>query len=246
MLCNDIGCAVTRIKDLIRQSLWASGAKGVVVGISGGLDSAVAAAVAAKALGPDYVLGVYLPSSATNSLDQADAAELCAAFGIELITIPLDGVVSAAFADPHMTNIPVLCGNYTSRLRMATLYNIAAARGYLVCGTSNRTEYMIGYSTKWGDAAADIQPLLHLWKKDVYAVAEELGVPSSIINKAPSAGFWEGQSDEDELGITYPDLDAALISLEAHEFVPQTALEEQVFALIQKSAHKRISSVSLL
>ena len=168
MLCKDIGCAITRIKDLIRQTLWASGAKGVVVGISGGIDSAVAAAIAVKALGPEHVLGVHMPSASSSPLDLADAKDFCDKFGIELMTVPLGDVVSAAFSDPYLTDTPILRGNYTSRLRMATLYNIAAARGFLVCGTSNKTEYMIGYSTKWGDAAADIQPLLHLWKKDVY------------------------------------------------------------------------------
>lgn len=246
MLCKDIGCAVTRMKDLIRQTMWASGAKGVVVGISGGIDSAVAAAVAVKALGPEHVLGVHLPSASSRPLDHADAGELCSRFGIELLTIPLDGVVAAAFADPYLTDSLVLRGNYTARLRMATLYNIAAARNCLVCGTSNKTEYMIGYSTKWGDSAADIQPLLHLWKKDVYAVAEELDIPRSIIEKTPSAGFWEGQSDEEELGFSYQELDAALISLKEHEFVPQNALEEQVLVLVNKSSHKRSSAVSLL
>jgi len=246
MFCKDIGCAVTRIKDLIRQTLWASGAKGVVVGISGGIDSAVAAAIAVKALGPEHVFGVHMLSASSSPLDRADAEELCGRFGVELLTIPLDDVVAAAFDDPYLTDTPVLRGNYTARLRMATLYNIAAARHCLVCGTSNKTEYMIGYSTKWGDSAADIQPLLHLWKKDVYAVAEELGIPRSIIEKAPSAGFWEGQSDEEELGFSYQEIDAALISLEEHEFVPQNALEEQVLVLVNKSSHKRISAVSLL
>jgi NAD+ synthase len=105
---------------------------------------------------------------------------------------------------------------------------------------------MIGYNTKWGDSAADIQPLLHLWKKDVYAIAEIFGIPRSIIEKVPSAGFWSGQSDEDELGFSYQELDAALMNLEKHEFVPQNALEEQIFALMNKSSHKRISAVSLL
>ena len=246
MLCKDIGCAITRIKDLIRQTLWASGAKGVVVGISGGIDSAVTAAIAVKALGPEHVLGVHMPSASSSPLDLADAKDFCDKFGIELLTVPLGDVVSAAFSDPYITDTPILRGNYTSRLRMATLYNIAAARGFLVCGTSNKTEYMIGYSTKWGDAAADIQPLLHLWKKDVYTMADELDIPRSIIEKAPSAGFWEGQSDEDELGFSYQELDAALMSLEDHGFVPQNALEEQVLALVTKSSHKRTSAVSLL
>ena len=167
MLCKDIGCAVTRMKDLIRQTLWASGAKGVVVGISGGIDSAVAAAVAVRAIGPENVFGVHMPVSSSCPKDREDAAVFCEQFGIAMITIPLGDTVDAAFADPALTDTPLLRGNFTARLRMATLYNVAASRSALVCGTSNKTEYMIGYSTKWGDSAADIQPLLHLWKKDV-------------------------------------------------------------------------------
>ncbi|MDR0439055.1 MAG: NAD(+) synthase [Methanocalculaceae archaeon] len=246
MLCKDIWCNVNRIKDLIRQTLWVSGAKGVVVGISGGIDSAVATTIAVKALGPAHVLGVHMSTASSSSLDHADADELCDRLGIELLTIPLDGVVAAAFDDPHMTNSLVLRGNYVARLRMATLYNIAAARDYLVCGTSNKTEYMIGYNTKWGDSAADIQPLLHLWKKDVYAIAEIFDISRSIIEKAPSAGFWEGQSDEDELGFSYQEIDTVLMNLEKHEFTPQNALEEQIFTLVRKNTHKRVSAASLL
>ncbi|MDV0442838.1 NAD(+) synthase [Methanorbis rubei] len=246
MQCKDIGCAVTRMKDLIRQTLWASGAKGIVVGVSGGIDSAVAAAVAAKALGPEHVFAVHMPVSSSSLEDQADTAELCEKFGIEMIIVPLGDLVDAAFENPGMTDTPLLRGNFAARLRMATLYNIAASRCALVCGTSNKTEYMIGYTTKWGDSAADVQPLLHLWKKDVYAVAEELEIPASIIKKVPSAGFWPGQSDEHELGITYNELDAALISLEAHDFVPETPLEETVLALVRKSSHKRTQAECLL
>jgi len=129
---------------------------------------------------------------------------------------------------------------------MTTLYNIAAARGFLVCGTSNKTEYMIGYSTKWGDSAADIQPLLHLWKKDVYLFAKELGVPESIITKTPSAGFWEGQSDESELGMSYAELDAALIALEKSGGVPKSSIEEKVLGFVKCSEHKRAPAANRL
>ncbi|HJJ90465.1 MAG TPA: NAD(+) synthase [Methanocorpusculum sp.] len=246
MLCNDIGCIITRMKDLIRQTIWTSGAQGVVVGISGGIDSAVAAAVAAKALGSEHVLGVHFPLASRCSLDLADIKELCDRFGIELLIIPLKNVLYTAFSNPYMTSNPMLCGNYTARLRMATLYNIAAARNRLVCGTSNKTEYLLGYYTKWGDSAADIQPLLHLWKKDVYKIAWDIGIPQSIIEKVPSAGFWNGQSDEEEIGFSYQELDAALVSLEEHAFVPQNTLEEQVLAVVNKNFHKRGSVASLL
>ena len=246
MQCNDIGCIITRIKDLIRQSLWASGAGGVVLGISGGVDSAVAAVLAAKAIGPEKVIGVNMPSASNTPADHADAEELCQKFGITLLTVPLDGVVSAAFSQFDLVNTPILLGNFTARIRMAVLYNIAASKGYLVCGTSNKTEYLIGYSTKWGDSAADIQPLLHLLKKDVYTVARDLEIPDAILSKAPSAGFWEGQSDEGELGLTYAEVDTALLQLEIHDFVPENPLEETVLDLMKKSQHKRVPAANLL
>lgn len=246
MQCNDIGCVITRIKDLIRQSLWASGAGGVVLGISGGVDSAVAAVLAAKAIGPEKVIGVSMPAVSNDPADQADAEELCRKFGISLLTVPLDEIVAAAFSRPGLVDTPVLRGNFTARIRMAVLYNVAASNGYLVCGTSNKTEYLIGYSTKWGDGAADIQPLLHLLKKDVYAIARDLEIPDAILTKAPSAGFWEGQSDEGELGLTYAEVDTALLQLEAHDFVPENPVEERVLDLVKNSQHKRVPAANLL
>jgi NAD+ synthase len=234
-----IGCEVVKIKDLIRRTVWSAGAQGVVIGISGGLDSAVACSLCCRALSPEKVLGVSMPVSSNDPADQRDAEELCRKLGVELITVPLESIRSAFLELPHITDTPVLRGNIAARLRMTTLYNIAAAKGYLVCGTSNKTEYMIGYSTKWGDSAADFQPILHLWKKDVYLLAEELEIPPAIIQKAPSAGFWQGQSDEGELGMKYADLDAALMNLEKNHGVPANETEERVLGLVTKSAHKR-------
>jgi NAD+ synthase len=244
--CECIGCEIVKTKDLIRQTVWGANARGVVIGISGGLDSAVACSLCCKALSPERVLGVNMPVSSNNPQDHEDAEELCRSLGVELITVPLEEVRSAFLAAPHITDTPVLRGNIAARLRMTTLYNIAAARGYLVCGTSNKTEYMIGYSTKWGDSAADIQPLLHLWKKDVYLFAKELGVPESIITKAPSAGFWEGQSDESELGMSYAELDAALIALEESGGVPKNSIEEKALGFIKCSEHKRAPAANRL
>ena len=244
-MCECIGCEIVKIKDHMRSAVWNARAAGFVVGISGGIDSAVACALAAKAVGPERVLGVSMPVSSNSPQDAADAKVLCDALGVRLITVPLGDVQEAFLAKEHITGTPLLAGNIASRLRMTTLYNIAAANGYLVCGTSNKTEYLIGYSTKWGDGAADVQPLLHLYKKDVYALAEELGIPQEIIDKAPSAGFFEGQTDEAEIGLSYAELDSALWNLELNEFVPQNAVEEKVLALVLKSEHKRKPPVFL-
>lgn len=244
-MCECIGCEIVKIKDHMRSAVWNARAAGFVVGISGGIDSAVACALAAKAVGPERVLGVSMPVSSNSPQDAADAKALCDALGVRLITVPLGDVQEAFLAKEHITGTPLLAGNIASRLRMTALYNIAAANGYLVCGTSNKTEYLIGYSTKWGDGAADVQPLLHLYKKDVYALAEELGIPQEIIDKAPSAGFFEGQTDEAEIGLSYAELDSALWNLELNEFVPQNAVEEKVLALVLKSEHKRKPPVFL-
>ncbi|MEN6611721.1 MAG: NAD(+) synthase, partial [Methanoregulaceae archaeon] len=117
--------------------------------------------------------------------------------------------------------------------------------GRLVCGTSNKSEYMLGYCTKYGDNAADIQPIVHLLKREVYEVARELGIPEPILRKPPSAGLWEGQSDEGEIGIPYAEIDTALSALESQEWVAKTPLEEKVLALVKKSEHKRLPAPSL-
>jgi len=238
--CNCIGCEIVKIKDLIRNAIWVSGAQGIVLGISGGIDSAVACALAVKAISAERVTGVSMPIASNSKEDAEDAKHLCDQLGVELLTVPL-GKVHAAFLDTE--NItkepPVLAGNVAARLRMTALYNIAATKKALVCGTSNRTEYMIGYSTKWGDGAADIQPLLHLYKRDIYRIAVELNIPTSIINKAPSAGFFSGQTDEKEIGLSYEELDTALINLEENGFKPETEIESKVLSMIKSSEHKR-------
>lgn len=236
--CSCIGCEIIKVKDLIRTAVWESGAEGVVIGISGGIDSAVAAALAVKSLEAKRVLGVFMPAREP-STDEEDARLLAETLGIELLTIPLEAPLKALLALPNITNTAISAGNASARLRMTVLYNIAAAKNYLVCGTSNKTEYLIGYSTKWGDGAADIQPLLHLYKKDVYTIAKELEIPESLITKAPSAGFFAGQTDEEEIGMTYKELDNALFSLELNDGLPNTPLEKQVAELIKKSSHKR-------
>jgi NAD+ synthase len=129
---------------------------------------------------------------------------------------------------------------------MAVLYYHANLDNKIVCGTSNRSEYMLGYCTKFGDNAADVQPLLHLYKTEVYEYARDLGIPESIIKKAPSAGLWEGQRDEEELGLSYAEIDPALQALELHDWVAATPNEEKVLNLVKKNEHKRFSAPNLL
>ncbi|HJJ46705.1 MAG TPA: NAD(+) synthase, partial [Methanocorpusculum sp.] len=172
-------------------------------------------------------------------------AELCNSLGVQLITVPLNAVHQAFLATDHISSAsPIFSGNIAARLRMMALYNIAAERNYLVCGTSNKTEYMIGYSTKWGDSAADIQPLLHLYKREIYEIAEDLSIPEEILKKAPSAGFFDGQTDESDIELTYDELDTALFNLELNDFIPKNEVEQRVLVLVKKNEHKRSLPIS--
>ena len=242
----EIGCECERIEQMIRHTLWSSGAQGFVVGISGGVDSALAAAFCARAVGGERILGIALPSPVTPEEDLKDGADLCAAFDIPFLTIPIGPMLDPFAEMEQFEKNPYLTGNLMARIRMTTLYYHANRLHYLVCGTSNRSEYMLGYSTKHGDSAADIQPILHCYKTRVFALAEEVGVPEAIITKPPSAGLWPGQSDEADLGFTYKELDSALASLEAHGWTASNAQEELILGKVQASAHKRMSPPNLL
>ena len=147
---------------------------------------------------------------------------------------------------PEFKESRYLLGNLMARIRMVVLYYHANRDNKIVCGTSNRSEYLLGYCTKFGDNAADVQPLLHLFKTEVYEYARELGVPESIIKKAPSAGLWEGQRDEEEIGLSYAEIDPALQALELQDWRAGTSIEEKVLALVKKNEHKRFSAPNLL
>ena len=180
----------------------------VVVGLSGGLDSAVVAVLAHKAF-KDDLLCVMMPShySSQSSLD--DAQELCEEFQMRVITSSIEPMLRAyEKITPDMDNLRK--GNFSSRMRMATLFDISARENALVLGTSNKSELMLGYGTLYGDLSSAVNPIGDLYKSEVYELAEYLGVSQSIIQKAPSADLWDGQSDEADLGYSYAQLDEAL------------------------------------
>lgn len=190
------------IDDEVRKT----GLNNVVLGLSGGIDSAVVAVLAHKAFG-DELLCVKMPShySSQSSLDDAD--ELVKAFGMRAITCDISPLLQA-YENDSMSNLRK--GNFSARMRMATLFDVSADKGALVLGTSNKSELMLGYGTLFGDLASAINPIGDLYKSEVFELARYLGVPASIIDKPPSADLWEGQSDEEELGYSYAVLDAAL------------------------------------
>ncbi len=243
---GDLGCRMGQVEQMIRYSCWNSGSTGIVIGVSGGVDSAVAASFCCRAIGPDRVLGLSLPAALSNRQDCEDAAALCAWLGMEHRTECIEPVLNGFRSLPGFTETPALLGNLMARIRMAILYYHANRENRLVCGTSNRSEYLIGYCTKYGDNAADIQPLLHLYKTDVYVMAREMQIPAPILSKAPTAGLWPGQTDEGELGLSYDRIDAALRSLEANNWRAGDATQELVLAMVKKSSHKRLGAANLL
>lgn len=246
MMDGDLGCAMGRIEQMIRYAAWSSGVDRIVIGISGGIDSAVAAAFCCRALGGERVLGLTLPTAVTPDEDITDASLLCRKLGMEHRVISIEPVLDAYRALPGFTASPYLLGNLMARTRMVILYYHANRDGRLVCGTSNRTEYLLGYCTKFGDNAADIQPILHLYKTEVYAYARDLEIPEPIIRKPPSAGLFPGQQDEREIGLTYPEIDAALRSLAQNGWKSTTPVEEKVLSLVRASEHKRLPAPTLL
>ena len=185
-----------------------TGIQKVVIGLSGGLDSAVVA-VLAQMVFKDSLLCVKMPShySSQSSLDDADA--LCSDFGLRSITASIEPMLKAyEELNPNMDNLRK--GNFSSRMRMSTLFDISARENALVLGTSNKSELMLGYGTLYGDLSSAVNPIGDLYKSEVYELARYLNVTPSIINKAPSADLWDGQSDEEDLGYTYSQLDEAM------------------------------------
>ena len=245
-MAAELGCRMGQVEQMIRYAYWNSGCKGIVIGVSGGVDSAVSAVFCCRAIGAAKVLALSLPAAVSNPVDIQDAAALCNQFGMEHRLISIEPMLAAFRTMPGFCDSPYLVGNLMARIRMTVLYYHANRDFYLVCGTSNRSEYMLGYCTKFGDNAADLQPIIHLYKNEVYEVARELGIPETIINKAPSAGLWAGQSDEGEIGISYAEIDTALRSLEDRDWIATTPAEEKVLALVKKSTHKRLAAPNLL
>jgi NAD+ synthase len=244
---------VEAIADWLGGKLKAAGARGFVVGLSGGIDSAVVVRLCQLAA-PDAVVGVVMPCH-SDARDEADAMLVANHYGIPVIRVDLapsfdalTGALQQAVASLPAGMTPARpsdvvdikeqmpLANAKPRLRMATLYFVANTLNYLVVGTGNRSELTIGYFTKYGDGGVDLLPLGNLLKSEVRAAARELGVPSSIIEKAPSAGLWLGQTDEGEMGFTYADLENYLTS------GPETvspALGMRIERLIRASEHKR-------
>jgi len=221
----------------IKDKVTSAGCKGVVVGMSGGLDSSVLAVLCQRAF-PENMLGLIIPCHSQQE-DKAHAQAVAGKFSIPTAEVVLDDIFNTLLrklpdykTDSSASHIAQ--ANLKVRLRMLTLYYIANQLKYMVAGPSNRSELSVGYFTKYGDGGVDILPLGNLVKGQVKELAGFLGIPQSIIDKPPSAGLWAGQTDEDELGFSYDELDRYLLAGEV-----STEVREKIESMITAGEHKR-------
>jgi nicotinamidase/pyrazinamidase len=213
----------------MREVAHAAGRGRLIIGLSGGIDSAVALGIATRAVGAHDVTAVRLPSRHTEQVHLDDAAATAAAVSLpdaNLLTVSIEPILAGlAEARPDVAGSDIRFGNASARSRMIVIYDLAQALHALVLGTENRTENLLGYFTRFGDAASDIEPITDLYKTEVRAAARVLGLPETVITKHPTAGLWGGQTDEDELGFTYADADRVLVATFDLGMTPEQAVE---------------------
>jgi NAD+ synthase len=213
--------------DFLRDEIHNAGFRKGVIGLSGGVDSAVAAYLAVKALGVENVVGVLLPYRTSNPASVSDAELVARELGIRSELVDISPMVDAYLQRADGID-RLRAGNIMARQRMIVLYDIASREQALVIGTSNKTEIFLGYGTLFGDLACAVNPLGDLYKTQVWQLARALGVPERLIEKKPSADLWEGQTDEDELGFTYAEADRLLFFM-IDERRSVTALQDMGF-----------------
>ncbi len=238
---------VAIIETFIRHQFAASGRKGVVLGLSGGVDSALVAKLCADALSPKKVLALGLPAGPGGE-DMRDAASWAKSLGIGWRVVDI-GRLAKTFEEELIASRAnrIARGNIRARLRMVVLYFVANTEDRVVMGTGNKSELLSGYFTRWGDGGADFLPIGDMYKTQVREMAAELGVPKRIVDKTPTAGLWKGQTDEGELGISYEDLDRILLGIELQlepEVIAQKAgvslaLVAKVERMVAANVHKR-------
>jgi len=240
--------AETVLTGFIRDAVETTRSKGVVVGLSGGVDSALAAALAAKALEPSRVHAFLLPYRTSNPDSISDAEVVAKDFDLVTTTIDISPMVDLYFENLAEGDIDkVRLGNKMARERMSILFDQAKKLGCLVLGTSNKTEILLGYSTIFGDNASSINPLGDLYKQQVWQLAHHLGVPQEVVGKKPSADLWPGQTDEGELGFDYTSADEVLclmfdLGLSPSEVVDQgyaASVVDRIAAMEERNRFKR-------
>ncbi|HEX8993325.1 MAG TPA: NAD+ synthase [Anaerolineales bacterium] len=231
----------------IKSEITRVGFSRAVVGLSGGVDSAVACALAVEALGPENVHAVFMPYK-TSSPDSREDAEKTAA----CLRVPMETIEITAMVDPLIERDPQLSkvrkGNLMARARMIVLYDQSEVFQGLVVGTSNKTEILLGYTTMWGDMASALNPLGDLYKTQLRQLAAALPLPRSVLEKPPSADLWAGQTDEEEMGLTYADVDRVLYLLVDERYTPEDCVEagfdreyvDKVLTRVRRNQFKRM------
>lgn len=274
--------AESALVQIVREEVLKTGLKRAVLGVSGGVDSALSLAIAVKALGAENVRAVLMPYKSSNPDSLGDALKLCERFSVPNETVEITPMADAYFAvaqdvpgSPTDSYQPLAIadrtssasatvmhqmnstrkGNVMARLRMIVLYDLSARDAALVIGTSNKTEIMLGYSTLWGDMASAVNPLGDLYKYQVFALSRHMGVIDEILNKAPSADLWSGQTDEGEMGFSYALADLILYYWLERRYTVDSlkslvrskgadeAVVDMVLRRVQRNAYKRVMPV---
>jgi NAD+ synthase len=224
----------SKIISWIKTEVKKANAKGIIFGLSGGLDSSVLAVLSKGAVDKN-ILGLIIPCY-SGSQEIKDARDVAGKFDIETKTVDISSIY-----DKVLDVLPeadrVAKGNLKARLRMVTLYYFANSMGYLVAGSGNKSELLVGYFTKYGDGGVDIMPLAGLLKTEVRELAYQLNIPENIIKKVPTAGLWEGQTDEDEMGVSYDELDKIILRIERGEKV-EGGKAAGIKRMMQAAEHK--------
>ena len=247
-LAIDTGAARRIIREFIRAQLRQAGFSKAVLGLSGGIDSALVAYLAAEAIDPADLLAVLLPYRTSSSASRGDAEEVVRRLGCASTVVDISPMVDGYFDVEGRTEATALRrGNLMARTRMMVLYDHSVTWDGLVVGTGNKTETLIGYTTLWGDSASAFNPIGDLYKSQVRQLSADLGVPDAIIRKAPSADLWPGQTDESEVGFSYAEMDRILFRLVDRRLTPdevvaegfEPALVERVDRMVAASEFKR-------
>jgi len=253
LLSFNIGIVVKEIENFIREYFKKTGAKKLIIGLSGGVDSSTTLKLAVDSVGPRNVLALILPHyGITETSDIEDAYMVADTFGVEYITIELADICSIVKQrlSPFLDIDKKTYGNIIARLRMVTLYAFSNSMNGIVLGTSDKSERLIGYFTKWGDAAADIFPIADLYKSQVRKIALDIGIPRKIAEKPSSPGLWRGHRAEEEIGLGYDVIDPILYAMEELNIPPSQVKKiqgvrpedvDKVVWLMEASRHKKIT-----
>ncbi len=246
LLCQDYKKISNKIEKFLSTYISKSSAKGLVIGLSGGLDSSVVLKLSVNALGQPHVLGLVMPSDTTPREDTDHAIDLARDLGIRYHIVDIHPIIQKF--EEILPEDKEARGNLMARIRMSLLYYYAGISGYLVAGTSDKSEVQIGYFSKFGDGAADIMPIAILYKTQVRALAQYLGIPAAIVQKKSSPRLWENHLAEDEIGMNYELIDPILHLLVDKKIPSKYAARKlgvpakdvnKVQYLIEKSLHKR-------